>query len=118
MGNETASPVNISETLKRFMGNRELIRSLYSELEKSIESHIRVIDAAYNSGNLETIAYQAHLLRGAAANMSIPGIMDKASVLEQMGNKQMAITRKAIEDLQAEVERFITFIRQLDWEQI
>jgi len=113
---EAAPPVNLEKALVRVMGDRAFLQEMLEQLTGMVSSHLEPMRAAIAQGDGETIARQAHSLKGSAANLSAERIADTALRLEDMGRQgDLAHADPILGELESELGRLKAFVSQCEW---
>ncbi|MBF0628532.1 MAG: CHASE domain-containing protein [Magnetococcales bacterium] len=79
--------IDVAKGLERLGGNRHLYRSLMMKFKKSFGGISETMCNALNSGDIESVAYWAHAVKGVASNISAEQLV-KASLSLESGIKQ------------------------------
>jgi CheY-like chemotaxis protein len=87
--NETdfSAPVQIGKALERASGDREFLTELYQHFITEMDDRIQKFQKYIDLGEAETLADEAHSLKGAASNLSAGRLADVAYQLEQLGRQ-------------------------------
>lgn len=72
--------------------------------------------AAIREGDFANLALYSHRIRGAGNTIGAKTVGEKAMQLEQAGrNEDMEAAESLIEQVQAEVDRLLSFLAEPDW---
>ncbi len=115
---EDTPPIILKDALNRAMGDTQLIQILLDEFKSSVWNHFKNIKDALHRGDKINLEQEAHQLKGAAGSLSIVGVAAKSYDLERMGKGDLEINAGATADLENEIQRFLDYIDQIDWERI
>ena len=105
-------PFNQAELLERLGGNSELLPKFVGMFIKSLdETMLRLKDAVDNAHHDE-IHRQAHTIKGSAANIGAPRIMNAAAILDDMAKAgQWQDNSRQLQLLEAECDSFKRVVR-------
>ena len=113
-----AAPVDLSRALEMAGGDLELLTAVVDvSLAECPGLMARLKDAVSRSdaGELE---HAAHTLKGTVANVGSGPARELAQKLETMGTHgNLAEADTVLRQLEPEMERFVSFFEQLDWQQ-
>jgi CheY-like chemotaxis protein len=111
-----APPVNLEKALARVMGDKAFLQEMLEQFTGMVSSHLEPMRAAIAQGDGETIARQAHSLKGSAANLSAEKIADTALRLENMGRQgDLSYADPILGELESELGRLKAFVSQCEW---
>ena len=87
--NETdiSAPVQLEKALERASGDREFLTELYQHFIKEMDDRIQKFKKFIDLGEAETLADEAHSLKGAASNLSADRLAQVAYQIEQLGRQ-------------------------------
>ncbi len=75
-------PFNRADLIERLGGRTELLAKFISMFIESVAEPLHSLRSAVESGNREDIFRLAHMIKGSAANIGAPRIMDAAAILD------------------------------------
>ena len=115
-GVKEAVPIDVDEALDRAMGNRELLEMLLNEFVQKAPEKIESIETAIRQGDADSVAKQAHSLKGASASLSAKGISAMALSLEKVGREnRLADVKHVMQELKKEFDRLAEYIQNIEW---
>ncbi|NNG02284.1 MAG: Hpt domain-containing protein [Desulfobacteraceae bacterium] len=108
--------VNIPNGLNRLMGDSVLYRQMLELFAGDLHHSIQKIRDAYSAGDATLLRYEAHSLKGAAANLSVEQLSEIAYDLEQHGkNRTLDMVGPGMDSLQAAAAELTNYIKTVDW---
>jgi len=108
--NESALPLIRAEALERVGGDEAFLEELLDLFGEEFESKSRALSEAISRRDADALRDLGHSIKGAAANLSLPGLQTAAKAMEQAGtNAQIENARSALETLRREFERLRKF---------
>ena len=81
------TPVQLDKALERAAGDREFLSELYQHFIKEMDDRILKFQNLIDLGEAESLADEAHSLKGAASNLSADRLAKVAYQLEQLGRQ-------------------------------
>ncbi len=104
---ESADPgFDPSVLLRRLMGDEELTRGVLEEFGNRIPSEIATLEDHLTAGDAPTVERLAHTVRGAAANLGAPAVVELALEMETAaGAGDLESVRARLPDLKANIDR-------------
>ena len=115
-GVKEAVPIDVDEALDRAMGNRELLEMLLNEFVQKAPEKIESIETAIRQGDADSVAKQAHSLKGASASLSAKGISAMAQSLEKVGRENRLVDAKHVmHEMKKEFDRLAEYIQNIEW---
>ncbi len=78
-------PIDFDDALDRFDGDREFLDELLGDFQSQAIDILNAIRSAIDSRDAEALRYQAHTLKGAAANLGATALSAAAFELEKIG---------------------------------
>ncbi len=105
-------PFNQAELVERLGGNAALLPRFVGMFIKSLDEPIQRLRGAIESGNHDDIHRLAHTIKGSAANISAPRIMNSAAILDETaksGGSQDYLQQ--LQRLEAEYDDFKRVVR-------
>ena len=113
---EDTPVLNLSEALKRAMGDAEFLKMMLEEFHALIPDFVTRIENAWLERDLAAMGKDAHQLKGAAANLSAKTVAAAALKLEQIGKSGNPDgCEQALEELRKAVEHLDLQITKIDW---
>jgi len=110
---DTSLPINRAEALDRIGGDPDFLKELLGIYKQDFLVRAKELRRAVRSGEFVAIQELGHSLKGASANLSLPGLQKAATSLEKAGREldiKQAIAALAI--LEKEFERLKEFLAQ------
>ncbi|MEZ4702934.1 MAG: response regulator [Rhodothermales bacterium] len=105
------APIQFDDVLDRFAGDRDFLEELLGEFQTQAIDIIQAIRLAVEAGDADALRYQAHTLKGAAANLGCTGLSATALELEHMGKAgDFAGAPEALHRLEDERERLAAYL--------
>ncbi len=113
---ENIPVLDLSEALRRAMGDVQFLKMLLKEFHALIPDFIVRIENACQARDMECMSKDAHQFKGAAANLSAKTLAASAMKLEQIGKSgNPEGCEQALEELKQAAEIFSRQIIQIDW---
>jgi two-component system, sensor histidine kinase and response regulator len=110
---QSTDAFDLDATLKRLDGDRGLFRELIGFFLEDSQMVIEQLKASLRDGNLAAIERAAHSLKGLTANVgSGPACRVAARIEDSARNKDPAIAAAAFGELEQELARLTTALRQ------
>ena len=108
--NKNQIPMDIEKALERSMGDKEFLEEILKEFVSGLPEQLEALETAVTGGDGESIAHQAHTMKGASANLGANDMAAAALKLEQMGKESnLNGAREAIDALGKELQRLKDF---------
>lgn len=108
--------IDISEALKRTMGDVEFLQMMLDEFQRMIPDFMSRIEQAIQINDMNSLAKDAHQFKGTAANLGAKIIAAIALQLEQIGKTGDAEKgESAYAELQEAVKTFNRHLAQIEW---
>ena len=108
--------IDISEALKRTMGDVEFLQMMLDEFQRMIPDFMSRIEQAIQINDMNSLAKDAHQFKGTAANLGAKIIAAVALQLEQIGKTGDAGKgESAYAELQEAVKTFNRHLAQIEW---
>jgi len=106
--------LDIDGALTRFSGDREFYFNLLSEFLQDLPAKITEMKSACAAGDLKTLAFHAHNLKGVAANFGAAQLHSLVSRLDEVSKQQEADdARELLEQVARAVETLKTRVEEL-----
>jgi HPt (histidine-containing phosphotransfer) domain-containing protein len=113
---EAAISVDLKSALVRSMGDVSFLKMKLTEFQHKKENYLQRCGEAITAGDSAGLKFEAHGLKGAAANLGLNNISKTALALEKIGDSQNLSSASAImEELQAHFQQLDGFLGGLDW---
>ena len=104
---DLSSVINRHELMTRCLNNLDFAERMLRLFQDQFTEELAVLETAYNSKNMESVAKIAHRLQGACANAAAFGLQERSANLRNAvkeGNPEQA--DQCLADLQQEWKRF------------
>lgn len=106
MTSENPLPINRDEALERVDGDDDFLEELLGIYHGEFAKRFDAVEKAIASKNYDVIRENSHGLKGASANLSLPGLQAAASDMEAAGRERSADrAAKALDRLRTEYDR-------------
>lgn len=93
--------------LERCVGDASFVHKILRKFEKRVPSDVEALRQAVLAGDVRQATTLAHGLKGAAANVSAPGLSHIAGVLEQKARAgEIEDAREGLVELEKQLDRF------------
>lgn len=107
---------DLSEALRRTMGDADFLRTMLKEFQVLIPEIVARLEKAFKAGDMPAIGRDAHQLKGAAANLSAIALAAAAMKLEQIGKSgDPGGCEEALQELAQAADRFKRHVGLIDW---
>ena len=108
--------IDLSEALKRTMGDADFLKMMLEEFMKTVPDFINRIENAIKEKDMVLLANDAHQLKGAAANLAAKAVAATALKLEQIGkNENPQECDQALQELKQAFDNLGSHLDRLDW---
>lgn len=108
--------IDYPEVLARTLGDVEFLKSMLVEFQRIAPDFIERFQSAFQTGDLESLARDAHQFKGSAANLSIKIVASIALKLEKLGlSGSSEGGAQLLEDLKTAVNQFNTHLEETDF---
>jgi two-component system sensor histidine kinase/response regulator len=116
-GRDSAPAVDLNGALEAVGGDRELLREAIGLfLEQDYPRHRAKLREGLARQDARAIRAAAHGIKGAVDSFGGRAARDAALCLETMGRRgDLSVAQRALEELEAEMERFAAFFAQPQW---
>jgi len=102
----SAAVFNRADFLARMMGDEELLRMIQETFLEDMPVQIKALEKLVARGEADLAAAQAHMIKGAAGNVSAGALREVAVALEKAGHDGDKIAlQKAMSDLEHQFSR-------------
>lgn len=100
-------PIDLEAAKSRVMGDMEFLKELLAEFIESSPPFLEKLTGAVQQCDPDFLSKTAHQIKGAAANLSLNQIAQKAARLLEMGReKRMEHAGEALSELDKAIENF------------
>jgi HPt (histidine-containing phosphotransfer) domain-containing protein len=107
---EIELPMIRAEALERVGEDEAFLEELLSLYDEEFESNTKALTEAIAKSNFAEIRERGHSIKGASANLSLPGLRAAAQAMEFAGaESRIEDARTAMEKLQMEFDRLKKF---------
>jgi len=104
-------PINRDEALERVGGDEDFLNELLSLYDEEYANNSKALAEAIAQSNFKDIRELGHSIKGASANLSLPGLRAAAFDMEKAGeHSQLDQAKAAMERLVSEYERLKKFL--------
>jgi HPt (histidine-containing phosphotransfer) domain-containing protein len=108
--NDPGLPLIRAEALERVGNDEAFLEELLDLFGEEFESKTRALSEAISRRDATAIRELGHAIKGAAANLSLPGLYASAQAMERAGlEARIEDARTVLETLRTEFERFRKF---------
>ena len=108
--------VDYNEALARTLGDVEFLKSMLFEFQRIAPDFLGRFHNALETGDLETLARDAHQFKGSAANLSIKIVASIALDLEMLGRSGNSENgMQLLDDMKAAIRQFDTHLEETDF---
>jgi len=108
--NDPGLPLIRAEALERVGNDEAFLEELLDLFGEEFESKTRALSEAISGCDATAIRELGHAIKGAAANLSLPGLQASAQAMERAGlESRIEDARAVLETLRTEFERFRKF---------
>jgi HPt (histidine-containing phosphotransfer) domain-containing protein len=105
-------PWNISNTLEQLGGDLALFQEVMDIFLAEAPIHLAALRLAIERGQAETVEKTAHTLKGEVGYLSVPGISQTASQIEEMGrSNNLSGAANLLAQFEADMNGLLTAIR-------
>lgn len=109
----SSAPFDLQASLTRLGGSHELFQSLVQFFLEDCPGLLGQLQAALDRNDASQVERAGHSLKGLAANFGAASAVQAAFKIEELGrNGDLAGSRKALPQLEAEMERLQTALNQ------
>jgi signal transduction histidine kinase/DNA-binding response OmpR family regulator len=113
---ETAISFDFKAALVRSMGDVSFLKMMLTEFQRKKENYLQRCGEAITADDPVGLKFEAHSLKGAAANLGLNNISETALALEKIGDSQnLSSASVVMEELQAHFQQLDGFLRGVDW---
>ncbi|MCR4396272.1 MAG: Hpt domain-containing protein [Candidatus Saccharicenans sp.] len=104
-------PINREEVLERIGGDEAFLKELLNIYNEEFNAKYQELEKAIQDKNFQNIREAGHYLKGAAANLSLPGLREASWKMEQAGQAQdLEAARQALRSLKNEYQRLREYL--------
>ena len=113
-----AAPIDLDKAVAEFMGDRATVQQVLKEFVRRGSQQISTIEQALVAADLEQIRFEAHALRGGAANLTADRLADSCAGMEAAaaaaGTIEPGQLSPLFSVLKYEFKRLAKFVSQTD----
>lgn len=113
-----AAPIDLEKAVSEFMGDRATVQQVLKEFVRRGSQQISTIEQALVAADLEQIRFEAHALRGGAANLTADRLADSCAGMEAAaaaaGTIEPGQLSPLFSVLKYEFKRLAKFVSQTD----
>lgn len=96
-------PINVEEVLERLGGDEAFLKELLNMYDEEFQAKYQELEKAIQERDFKNIREAGHYLKGASANLSLPGLRAASFKMEQAGQAQdLEAARQALLTLKKE----------------
>jgi PAS domain S-box-containing protein len=95
-------PMDYVRAVEEFEGDEDFLREVIQGFLDAVDGQLRVLEQSLAEGDAETVAREAHAIKGGAANLTADALAGAARELENLGRSN--VLEKGLETL-ADLER-------------
>ena len=108
---EDTSPFDLAELSRRGMGRPEFLERLLTKFERKTRRDVEAVVEGVEAQDAGVIAFHAHSLKGAAANLCADALRQAASEMEELGRSgDLTRSRECLTALRAELARCLAHL--------
>jgi HPt (histidine-containing phosphotransfer) domain-containing protein len=109
-------PVDLETAKSRVMGDMDFLKEMLAMFEESIPTFLEALHDAIEHRDAPTLSRAAHQLKGAALNLSVLQVAEKAADLDELGRTaDFEKTEAALKALELAVSEFREFMEKGLW---
>ena len=105
-------PINLDQAVEEFDNDREFLMELLNGFQENLQVQIKTLNQAISEGDYETVAQEAHSIKGGANNLSALELGRVAGELEELVRantlESVSETFKQLEEEYNRLRDFIT----------
>jgi HPt (histidine-containing phosphotransfer) domain-containing protein len=106
-------PIDFDKTLERAMGDQEFLEKILQQFIADLPRQMKILETALMNTDSETLAKQAHALKGAAANLGADDMSATAWKLEQLGKAgDLNVAKLVLKDMEKETLRLCDYVNK------
>jgi HPt (histidine-containing phosphotransfer) domain-containing protein len=110
-GQDSNRPIDAASLLERCVGDASFVEMILEKFRSTSESMLQKVAKAIADGDAAQLMRDAHMLKGAAANLSAESVRSIARRLEEIGQSgDLAAAQQSFSELKQEVARCIAYI--------
>ena len=104
-------PINRKEVLERIGGDEAFLKELLEIYDEEFNTKYQELEKAIQEKNFQNIREAGHYLKGASANLSLPGLREASWKMEQAGQDQdLEAARQALLSLKQAYQRLREYL--------
>lgn len=109
-------PIDLETAKSRVMDDMAFLKELLAMFEDSIPEFLETLHGAIERRDAQTLSQTAHQIKGAALNLSILQVAEKAATLDELGKQaDFEKTEAALKSLEIAVSDFREFMKKGPW---
>ena len=113
---EAAISFDLQGALVRAMGDVSFLKMMLTEFQRKKENYLQQCSEAITACDPTKLKFEAHSLKGAAANLGLNNISKTALALEKIGDGQnLSAASTVMEELHAHFHQLDGFLSGMDW---
>ncbi|MGQ9800223.1 MAG: Hpt domain-containing protein [Candidatus Saccharicenans sp.] len=106
-------PINRKEVLERIGGDEAFLEELLDLYEEEFNAKYQELEQAIREKDFQNIREAGHYLKGASANLSLPGLRAASLKIEQAGqNQDLEAARQALLSLKKEYQHLREYLER------
>jgi HPt (histidine-containing phosphotransfer) domain-containing protein len=103
-------PIDAASLLERCVGDASFVQLVLEKFQSTSDSMVKRISQSIETRDAGQLGRDAHMLKGAAANLSAEPVRAIARRLEEIGQRgDLALAEQALSELKQEVARCIAY---------
>lgn len=107
-------PINMEEVLERIGGDEAFLKELLNMYNEEFQAKYQELEKAIQEKDFQNIREAGHYLKGASANLSLPGLRAACLKMEQAGHAQdLEAARQALLLLKKEYHHLQEYLRSI-----
>lgn len=109
-------PVDIETAKSRVMDDMDFLKEMLEMFDDSIPTFLETLHGAIEQRDAKTLSQTAHQLKGAALNLSVLQVAEKAADLDELGRQaDFEKTEAVLKELESAVSDFKKFMEKGPW---
>ncbi|MBF0224473.1 MAG: response regulator [Desulfobacterales bacterium] len=113
--NENNNPIDMKKALAEFDNDKELLMEVIKGFVGKVRDSIITIRKAVNTGDIKSLQYEAHTIKGGSSNLTACSLSNAAMELEELAKQNKSEKFNAtIENLESEFYRLDSYLMGLD----
>jgi len=112
-GGAALAPFDVDALLARCGNSQEFLQTILVKFQETAAKDLREMEQSIRASDRQKLAFLAHSLKGAAANLSATALQQAAGGMEKIArNEMMPRAEKALKLLEKELKNCIDWIKQ------